>query len=1129
MLKKSLSFLLALIIVLNSSFIITNTGAESNNMVIVPTAVTTLKAETTANDRAASWTKTGSGTAETYIENGLSVVHIKGYKGAQLFTNTFTLEKNYSYKISFEVKIGSDTKLSSTYSGVTNPEGIDFVIQDFGSLDKNGVASYRSYVEGTTDYAHAYKGNGNKKRVKTSLVWTLESDTESPYIYSVTKYSPFGKYIGTSNSPISDLKTVDLEDFYSDWRTVTCEIKLPDEDEYIADDIALGFSLPYDGTELYVRGASVEKIIPKIPDNTLPVMVVDVDGNPHSSGDDIPITSHAVNNGDGTYSLSVDFDSMDGVNEFLGWYSGEKLLSTSQNYTTQKGIAFESITAKILCKSVITGGLGFESYKSETSLRVDNGVHQALPNTPPFDDKWGQMYETYQQSDDWVFQIKATNGDYVTKYATAYNPSVDKKFETGTTVVKPYSGDSMMYYGTRARSVVRKLDNLKPNTEYELSFYVYNLSEWDFLHTATIADTYEMEVGNTVSNADVKVYDYYKEIYKRINDVYVRIADTSKVFKWNKITLNFTTDEDDSFLYLHLYSITGRNVDDTSKTFIDNLTVAEVDIPQSFEECVTFKGNSMRKKTDASAEAMRFKFEIDEHLYKLYEEQGFSLSECGALVAYEETVKDSPIVLDDVITKNAREVLQGVAYNKEKGINRFVCSSDDTATVSFALFNIGAVDGKINYNFYNKNILLRPYAIYKNAEGEEKVYYAKTEKASLFDLADTIISKDVTDNKLSQLGVNSSEYAKYLSDLVTVRNILSNSKVTSAYFASGRNEYISDSNVLGSVETVELGDDISIHTERQTEFLNVTFDMDNDYGANVWDYVDGSEELSRPLPVKFSWSASYNGNGTFYGYLLTLSKNSDLSDPKVYSLNDTSLEVYNLNIGTDYYWNVSALYSNGIFTSATDKFSISDVAPRNLYVEGVTNVRDLGGWKVGNKTIKQGVVYRMGNLNNITEEGKRTLIEDLGLKAELDLRIKGEAVEVFYKSDNVKYYDIPMSSTYCLQYNSKEIVQAFEILGDESNYPIAIHCSIGTDRTGMMAFVLNGLLGASDDQLNYDYLFSLLGDIGTSRNLWDLYLYRTNHINRCKGDTFAERTYNYLLKIGVKAEHIDTAIRMLTE
>ena len=1107
-----------------------NVAATDGSMIITPTSVVTLTGSVTSEQRASNWTKTG-GNATVFTENGISTVCLSGKNGAQLFTNTFTLEKNNTYKISFEVKIGSETKLSSTYGDVTNPEGIDFVLQDFGSLDKNSVASYISYIEGATDYAHAYKGNGNKKRIKTSLVWTLESDTDTPYVYSVTKYSPFGKYIGTNNSPIAALKTVDLEEFYSDWRTVTCELKLPDEDEYTASDIALGFCLPWDGTELFVRGVTMERVIPEIPDNAIPTTIVDVDGNIHPSGSDIPVTTKATENQDGTYTIDILYDDMDSVNEFLGWYIGDELLSTEQCYTTEKGIALHSITAKILCKSVITGGLGFESYTdAQTSLRVDSGVSQNLPYTPPFDDKWGQMYETYQQNDDWVFSIKATNGDFATKYATAYNPSVDKNFETADTIVKPYSGQSMMYYGTRARSVVRKLDNLRPNTEYELSFYVYNLSEWDFLHTATVADAYEMTVGNTTSNSTIKVYDYYKEIYKRLNDVYVKIADTSKIRKWHKITLNFTTDEDDSFLYLHLYSITGRNADDTSKTFIDNLSLVEVEQPQNFAECITPLGNEIRKETDNHKRALRFKFQIDDYIYKLYEKQGYSLSECGSLVAYYDSVKNSPIVLDDGIMKNGRLVVRGVAYNKAEGINHLTEFGDGAFTVSFALHNIGGGGKEIDYNYYNKDFILRPYAIYKNSAGEELVCYANTEKNSLFDLADSVISDEVTENKLAELGVGSTEYAEYLSELLAYRDILSNPKVKEAYFASGRNEYISDSNISGSVQVVELGENIPIHTELQAEFLAepIVELLDKPYnegvwGENLWEIANGVAELSQPLPVTFSWSATYNGSSEFYGYLLTLSQNPDLSDAKHYSLYETSIDIYNLNIGTDYYWNVAAIYSDGMYLSATDKFSVSDSAPRNLYIEGVTNVRDVGGWNIGGKITNQGVIYRMGNLNEMTAEGKERFIKDLGIKTELDLRIGGEVVEVFYKDENIKYYNIPMSAEYCLQYNSKEIVKAFEILGDESNYPIAIHCSIGTDRTGMMAFVINGLLGASYDQLNYEYMFSNLGNIGRGRNTWDLFLYR-NNINK-----FAERTYNYLLKIGVKAEHIDTVIRMMTE
>ncbi len=1138
MFRKNLSLFLVAILIfcsISSYFTYGALASEEAKMILTPNEIVTLSSSVTSEGLASGWTKTG-GTATVSVQDGVSTVNFKGKKGGQLFTNTFTLEKNNTYRFSFEVKRGSDTKLSCTYGSVTNPEGIDFVIQDFGSLDKNSVASYRSYIEGTTDYAHAYKSI-NVKRVKTSLLWTLESDTDTPYIYSVTKYSPFGKYIGTSSSPIAALKTVDLEEFYSDWRTVTCEFSIPDEDEYTASDIALGFILPNDGDELYVRGVTMERVIPEIPDNTIPTTVVDTKGNVHTSGDDISVTTRATENPNGSYTLEISYDDMDSVNEFLGWYEGEKLLSKEQHFTTSSNVDFDSISAKILCKSVITGGLGFESYlANETSLRVDGGVSQALENTPPFDDKWGQIYQSYQQEDDWAFLIRATHGNFVTKYATAYNPSVDKKFETASTIVKPYSGESMMYFGTRARSVVRKLDNLKPNTEYELSFYVYNLSQWDFLHTATVADTYEMTVGNTTSNSDVKVYDYYKEIYKRLNDVYVEIADTSKIRNWRKITLNFTTDEDDNELYLHLYNITGRNADDTSKTFIDNLTVSEVVQPENFNECIRFLGNAIRKETDSVKSALRFKFEINDHIFKLNENRGYTLCEYGALAVYSDALKGDSLVLGDCLVDNGYKVLRGIAYNKEKGINQIFETTEKGYVVSFAFYNIGGFGNSTNYNFYNKNIAIRPYAIYKNSDGEELICYADTEKASLFDVADEIISKDTTDKNLSDFGISSKEYAKYLSDVLTVRSILDNSEAYAAYLKAGRGDYKINSQNSGSVLATDLGENISVHTELQAEFLSEPiielFDKpynEGVWGENLWEIANGTAELSRPLPITFSWSATYNGNSRFYGYLLTLSQNSDLSNAKYYSLYETSIDIYNLNIGTDYYWNVTAIYSDGMYVSPTDKFSVSDSAPRNLYIEGVTNVRDLGGWNIDGKTINQGVIYRMGGLNDITEEGKQTFKEELGIKTELDLRIGGEVVEVFYKDENINFYNVPMNSTYCLQYNPKEIVKAFEILGDESNYPIAIHCSIGTDRTGMMAFVINGLLGASYEQLNYEYMFSNLGNIGRGRNTWDLFLYRANHINKCAGDTFAEKTYNYLLKIGVKAEHIDTVIKMMTQ
>ncbi len=327
--------------------------------------------------------------------------------------------------------------------------------------------------------------------------------------------------------------------------------------------------------------------------------------------------------------------------------------------------------------------------------------------------------------------------------------------------------------------------------------------------------------------------------------------------------------------------------------------------------------------------------------------------------------------------------------------------------------------------------------------------------------------------------------------------------------------------------------EVAIHTEKQTKYLENSFDK-------LPLGVKGKKELSYPQAVEFQWT--YNGDKTEETkYILSISENKDMSNAKTYTSTTENVSVFNLKIATTYYWTVTV----GDETSKVYEFTIDGTAPRNLYVDGITNVRDIGGWvtEKGNRT-KQGLLYRCSRLNNskdngcaviITEDGKRVMLNDLGIKTEIDLRQieNGETGGVTSSplGNTVNYISCPMDhSGDVLNDNKEQILKVFSILADEANYPMIIHCSIGTDRTGMLSFMINALLGVPEEDLCRDYLFSNFADIGSKRtidNLYDSAYYKA--IKATDGNTLSEKTYNCLVEFGVPDEHLDSLISILAE
>ena len=319
------------------------------------------------------------------------------------------------------------------------------------------------------------------------------------------------------------------------------------------------------------------------------------------------------------------------------------------------------------------------------------------------------------------------------------------------------------------------------------------------------------------------------------------------------------------------------------------------------------------------------------------------------------------------------------------------------------------------------------------------------------------------------------------------------------------------------------------HTQEQQDFLSGSYKY-------ISKFAKGAEEKSKPVPVKLSWSEFGDNNYEFY-----LSKDKDFTNiERNYQTNSNYVDINNLEINTNYYWYVT---SNNQ-TSKVSEFVIDTLAPRSLDIEGLTNARDLGGYKtINGKYTNQGLIYRTSRLNEnettdnlITEQGILEMKNNLKIKSELDLRKvsnnENGGITSSPLGEDVNYYSLPMSSGgNIILLNKNSLKDAFKILGNKDNYPLVIHCSIGTDRTGMICFLINALLEVGEEELYKDYLYSNFGNIGGSRSFStiDTYIKTINQYG--KGSTLKEKTISYLTSDGINVDvkDIESLIEIMTK
>ena len=353
---------------------------------------------------------------------------------------------------------------------------------------------------------------------------------------------------------------------------------------------------------------------------------------------------------------------------------------------------------------------------------------------------------------------------------------------------------------------------------------------------------------------------------------------------------------------------------------------------------------------------------------------------------------------------------------------------------------------------------------------------------------------------------------------------------------------------------------------------------------------------SGALPVKLAW----NGNGSVkYTIYVADNENFDNATSYVVSGFTRELDIYNLLPSTTYYWKVAG---DRFDMSDTSVFKTEDLSVRLIYAEGTSNIRDLGGWNADGSFVNYGKIYRGNQLNGygnwgnnkLTENGLKTFKDDLKIKTEIDLRTQDkddanqtvnfvDASLPYYKYTIGQYTDIlepsvwnalphdgntPVDSTENkndarrLSYATGNAVRnenamrrslkgIFEVLADERNYPVYIHCNAGADRTGTVAFLINGLLGVSEADLIRDYeltsFSSVSGlryrseikngdftEIGVMKNDYDNFVAFGALMNAIKNNYGAEGgTLSYAIEsfltdyVGVSHEDIESLKRIM--
>lgn len=261
----------------------------------------------------------------------------------------------------------------------------------------------------------------------------------------------------------------------------------------------------------------------------------------------------------------------------------------------------------------------------------------------------------------------------------------------------------------------------------------------------------------------------------------------------------------------------------------------------------------------------------------------------------------------------------------------------------------------------------------------------------------------------------------------------------------------------------------------------ITYSANSDYKVSVVTKYNDSNKYGKklywPQGKEVTWTPTSPASD-IAEVRITVSENKSYADSVTHNPDDksaSSFVIRNMLPGRTYYYKVEEFQHDGTVTEMASGVFRTVGQVRMIQVRNSTNVRDIGGWPTQyGVPVVYGRLYRSASLESANANGRHDFVDNLGVRADLDLRHEVRRTSSPLGS-NIDFLRLDHDA-YLRGIKDKNKVYVRDLnwiidrLYEDKN--VDWHCAIGCDRCGTLSFLIEGLLGLSEIDLCRDYELS---------------------------------------------------------